>query len=452
MTAAKANTRPVSRRQFMAASSLTAAMATRAVSAPATEGLDKPVLLGGKPVRSKPFPDWPVENATDEQAVAAVVRSGKWGRGVGKKVVEFEQLFATLMNARYCLATSSGTTALFTALNVLGVGPGDEVIVAPYTFVACVNVILACHALPVFADTDPETFQIDPRKLEQRISRNTAAIMPVHLGGGAFNVDAIQAIAAKHGIPIVEDSCQSHLAEWKGRRTGSFGAAGCFSFQASKNLNAGEGGAILSSASDFIDKCYAFHNNGRTRTQPGYDFSYATRGLNLRMTEFQGALLATQMTRLDEQSRRRADNAGYLTSMLHDIGGLTAVRMSEGCTRNAYHLFMMRYAPDQFAGLPREKFLKALSAEGIPGSGGYYPLNKEKFLEHAFGSKAFSAIYSKERLARWREANQCPGNDQVCAEAVWFTQNMLIGSRDDMDQIAAAVRKIKKHAPEIAKA
>jgi dTDP-4-amino-4,6-dideoxygalactose transaminase len=389
-----------------------------------------------------------VEDSTDESAVTEVVRSGKWGRGGGTRVVKFEQSFAAMMNGSRCLATSSGTTALFTSLNALGVGPGDEVIVSPYTFVACVNVILMCHALPVFADTNPETFQLNTENLDERVNERTVAILPVHLGGGTFDVDALRVFVAKHRLAMVEDSCQSHLSEWKGHRTGSFGSAGCFSFQASKNLNSGEGGAILGSE-EFIERCYTTHNNGRTRKQPGEDFTYRSRGLNMRMTEFQASLLVTQMSRLDAQSKKRTANAEYLTGMLGELGGLNPVKPHDGCTRNAYHLFMMRYDPAQFDGLSREAFLKAIQAEGIPASSGYAPLNKQEFLTAAFASRGFQAIYSKDRLANWQETNRLPGNDRVCDEAVWLTQNMLLGPRSDMDQIVEAVRKIKRHANEL---
>jgi perosamine synthetase len=315
-----------------------------------------------------------------------------------------------------------------------------------------VNVILLHHAVPVFCDTDPNTFQIDATKLESKITDRTVAIMPVHLGGATFDVDAIQKIAAKRKLPILEDSCQSHLAEWKGKRTSTFGKAGCFSFQASKNLNSGEGGTLLTNDGDLIEKCYAFHNNGRSRKQPGYDFTYSQRGANLRMTEFQAAILLSQMTRLERQSETREQNAKYLKGLLTEIGGLSPVRTYDGCTRNAFHLFMMRYQPEQFYGLSREKFLKALDAEGVPASAGYAPLNKDAFLTNTFATRGYQAIYGKKFLEDWHERNQCPANEQVCREAVWLTQTQLLGPRRDMDQIAEAVRKIKQHAGELARA
>ncbi|MCP5112342.1 MAG: DegT/DnrJ/EryC1/StrS family aminotransferase, partial [bacterium] len=266
-----------------------------------------------------------------------------------------------------------------------------------------------------------------------------------------FDVDAIQKIATKHKLPVVEDACQAHLAEWKGRRAGNFGATGCFSFQASKNLNSGEGGAILSADSDLIETCYAFHNNSRGRKRTGYDFRYSSRGVNLRMTEFQGALLVAQMSRVVEQAKTRGNNGHYLTSMLREIPGITPARHYDGCTRNAYHLYMFRYDPKQFAGLPRAKFIEALTAEGIPASAGYSPLNKEQFIIDTIRSPGFRAAYPADQVDRWAERTACPENDRLCEEAVWFTQNMLLGDRTSMEQIAAAVRKIRKHASELAR-
>jgi len=332
------------------------------------------------------------------------------------------------------------------------VQPGDEVIVPPYTFIATVNAALRLGALPVFVDTDPATFQMDHTKLEAAITPATRAIMPVHLGGNSCDLDVMCAIAAKHKIPLVEDACQAHLAEWKGRKVGTYGTTGCFSFQASKNLNSGEGGAILFNDEDLRERAYAYHNNGSGLRAIGTNFQYASAGANLRLTEFQAAILLSQMTRLEAQSKRRSENAKYLTSLLTEIRGIAPAKQYAGTTNNAYHLYMLRYDAQAFAGLPREKFLKALAAEGIPASGGYSPLNTQPFLKATLESRGYKRLFSAARLKQWQEQNHCPQNDKLCSEAVWFTQNMLLGSRTDMDQIAEAIRKIQAHAGEIAKA
>src|SRR5262249_16742637 len=159
---------------------------------------------------------------------------------------------------------------------------------------------------------------------------------------------AILAIAKRHSVPVLEDACQAHLAEWRNRKVGTWGAAGCFSFQASKNLNSGEGGAVLTNDDAFIEAAYAFHNNTAARLHAGLDSGYQGAGLNLRMPEFQAALLLSQMTRVEAQSKVREQNAQYLTKMLSEIPGIAPAKMLEGCTRNAYHLYMFRYDSRQF--------------------------------------------------------------------------------------------------------
>jgi len=441
----------VDRRRFLATAAATGAALSVTRTTSADE--DKPALLAGKPVRREPFPSWPRYDQRDEKNLLDVLHSGKWYRGSGECVSRFESAYAELTGAKHCVATANGTSALYASLATIGIEPGDEVIVPPYTFIATINTVLLQYALPIFVDTDPETFQIDADKIEAAITDRTAAIMPAHIGGNVANLDTILAIAGKHRLPVIEDACQAHLAEWKNRKVGTLGTTGCFSFQVTKNLSSGEGGAILTNDGDLAERCYAFHNNNRARTATGYAFSYlGGRGANLRMTEFQGNLLLAQMTRLEQQSRTREQNAQYLTSLLKEIPGIVPAKMYEGATRNAYHLYMFRYKSEAFGGVPRAKFLQALQAEGIPGSGGYSPLNKESFMQTALNSKGYRRIFPKEILDRWVERSHCPANDRLCEEAVWFTQTMLLGPRSDMDQIAAAVRKIHTHADALARA
>ena len=452
-------TNRVSRRKFLgtvAAGAAAAARPARMDAAPTVatgpNGTGLPALLGGPPVRTAPFPAWPIADGREEQALERVLDSGKWGRGLGEEVKRFERAYAGLTGARHCLATANGSTALLTSLYALDVGAGDEVIVPPYTFVATVNAVLLRGALPIFVDTDIETFQIDARKIEAAITERTRAIVPVHLGGSAADLDVILPMGQRRGVPVLEDACQAHLGEWNGRKVGTLGKAGCFSFQASKNLNSGEGGAIVTDDPAFIEACYTFHNNSRTRATSGDNFSYRGPGGNFRLTEFQAAILQAQMTRLDAQSRTRETNAAYLSGLLKEIPGLTPARMYAGCTRNAYHLYMFRYDPAAFAGLPRSRFLEALKAEGVPAAGGYAPLNKEAFLEDTLTSRGFRRIYGEGAFADWRERSRCPQNDRLCAEAVWLGQTMLLGPRSDMDQIAEAARKVQAHAARLAQA
>ena len=451
-------TRSISRRAFLATAGATAAATARGAGAPPSapaagagpavaRAAGRPALLGGEPLRRTPFPAWPVTDEREEAALRDVLRGGAWYRGTGKVVDRFEQAWAGLTGARHCIATANGTSALHASLAALDVAPGDEVVLPPYTFVATLNVVFLQYALPAFVDTDPETFQMDARRLDAAVTDRTAAIVPVHLGGNPCDLDAILAVGARRKVPVLEDACQAHLAEWRGRKVGTLGAAGCFSFQASKNLNSGEGGAILTSDPDLAARAFAFHDNGRAPRRSGFGpAGSGGRGANLRLTEFQAALLLAQMTRLEAQSRTREENAARLTRRLAAIPGLRPARGYEGCTRNAYHLYMFRYDPREFAGLPRARFLQALAAEGVPCSGGYTPLPRQASVKATLDSRAYKRLYPKETLDSWEERNRCPANDRLCEEAVWLTQTMLLGPASDMDDVADAIEKIRASA------
>jgi perosamine synthetase len=451
----------ISRRVFLTAAAGTAVVGRAAAASPGSApgptvlaaGGEKPALLGGTPVRAMSFPSWPATDDREERALLDVLHSGRWYRGDGKTVSRFEEAYARLTGARHCIATANGTSALYASLAGIDVSPGDEVILPPYTFVATLNVVFLQYALPVFVDSDPETFQMDARRLDAAVTDRTAVILPVHLGGNACDLDTILEVGSRRKVPVLEDACQAHLGEWRGRKLGTLGAAGCFSFQASKNLNCGEGGAILTSDDDLAGRCWAFHDNARARRDAGYGTpAPGGRGANLRLTEFQAGLLLAQMTRLEAQSKVRNDNARYLTQQLLEIPGILPARMHEGCTRNAWHLYMFRYEAERFAGLPRARFLEALAAEGVPCSAGYTPLNRQPFVQATLRSRAYQRLYPKEVLAGWEERNRCPANDRLCEEAVWLTQTMLLGPRQDMDDIAAALRKIQASAAELARA
>jgi len=402
----------------------------------------KLAVLGGQPLRTKRWPGWPVWDRDAEESILSVLRSGDWFRGRGTKVAEFEEKYAELMGAKRCLATASGTTALLVALHVLGIDAGDEVIVSPYTFIATYNVVLLSKALPVFADTDPETFQINPEKIEERINEKTKAILPVHILGLPANMDEINAIAKKHNLVVIEDACQAWMAEWRGKKCGTLGDLGCFSFQNSKHLPSGEGGAVVGDDDEIMDRCHSFHNCGRPYGSVKRTSGYPTRGSNRRMQQFQAVILMSQMKRLEKDTQTRNENAQYLTSKIKDIPGIIPHKLYPQVTRAAYHLYPFRYKKQYFNNVPRDKFLSALSAEGVPCSGGYGPQYRDGLIEEALNSRGCKRLYSKQRLARYRQELHYPDNDQLCQEAVWFTQNLLLGTRRDMDDIADAILKI----------
>ncbi|UCG60196.1 MAG: DegT/DnrJ/EryC1/StrS family aminotransferase [Phycisphaerales bacterium] len=442
------------RRHFMTAASAgtIAAIASRAIPAyaNASRRASKLAIQGGTPIRAKPWPSWPVWDSSAEEPILSVLRSGDWFRGRGTKVSEFEEKYAQLMGAKRCLATASGTTALLIALHVLGIDAGDEVIVSPYTFIATYNVVFLSKALPVFADTDPETFQINPDKIEERINERTKAILPVHILGLPANMDRINAIAKKHNLVVIEDACQAWMAEWRGKKCGTVGDLGCFSFQNSKHLPAGEGGAVVGNDDEIMDRCHSFHNCGRPFGSVKATSGYPTRGSNRRMQQFQALILMSQMKRLENDTQRRNENAHYLTSKIKDIPGIVPHKLYEGVTRAAYHLYPFRYKKEHFNDAPRSKFLAALSAEGVPCSGGYGPQYRDGLIEEALNSEGYKRLYSRARLSRYRRENQYPDNDRLCEEAVWISQSLLLADKPDMDDIATAIQKVYDNRDKLA--
>ena len=410
----------------------------------------KPALLGGAPVHKGGWPGWPIWRESWEPAVVKVLRSGRWYRGAGEHVAEFESAYAQLLGAKRCLATASGTTALLVALHVMDVDAGDEVIVSPYTFIATYNAILINKALPVFADTDPATLTMDPASIESRITDRTRAILPVHIYGMPCDMDPINAIAKKHQLGVIEDACQAWLAEYKGRKCGVLGDLACFSFQNSKHLPSGEGGAVTGDSDNLLDRCQSFHNCGRASGN-FKGSGYFTRGSNYRMQQFQAVILMQQFDKLVQETARRRETADYLAAQLKQVPGVVPARLPEN-SRAVWHLFPFRYDASQFSGLSRDKFIQALNAEGIPCGGGYTEQYNDGLLDEAIQSRGFKRLFSAERLKAYRESFQeLKGNRQVCATTVAVTQNLLLAERGDVDHIIEAVRKIHEHSALLAK-
>ena len=315
----------------------------------------RPAVLGGKPVRSKAWPKWPIwDPATDEQRVLEVLRSGVWSRA--KVVTEFEEKWAMLMGAKRCLAVVNGTNALVCAIANLDIGAGDDVIVPPYTFIATIQAVLQNGAMPVFVDTDPETFQIDARKIEAKITPRTRAILPVHIAGLPADMDHIMQIARKHNLLVVEDACQAWLAEINHKKVGTIGNAGCYSFQNSKNIPMGEGGAIVSDDEKFMDRCSSYHSYGNPYGTVAGTVGAGTirQGTKLRLTEYQAAIGLAQMARLEEQTVVRSQNANYLQARMKEIPGIQPYRLYKNVTRAAFHLFPFRFKSEAFKGMTRD--------------------------------------------------------------------------------------------------
>jgi perosamine synthetase len=453
---AEPHVKKMTRRQMLQATSVGAAVLAAAPRVRAqARAAGVPAALGGQPVRTTRFPRWPNFRDADEQAVIPVLRSGVWSRA--KLVAEAEKRFAEMMGAKHCLATCNGTNAIITAIRALGIGAGDEVITTPYTFVASIHPILLANALPVFVDIDPVTWQIDPAKIAARINQNTVAILPVHIVGGICDMDRITALATQHNLRVVEDACEAHGGEWKGRKVGTLGDLGCFSFQNGKTLTCGEGGAILGDDEKLMDRCYSFHNLGRPRgSVAGRDGQrHPIVATKCRLAEYQASILLTQMPSFDAECRLRRENAAYLTAKIERIPGIVPRKDYPGVTRTAFYYYGFRYKKEAFAGLSRAAFIKALAAEGMPASSGLgviegKPMNKEGCIEDAFASTAYQRIYPKEKIANYASENDCPEADRLVEETVGFHQSMLLGTPQDMDDIYMAISKLYEHRTKLA--
>lgn len=448
-----------SRREFVKQNSLAGIGATvgigltPALVANCVSDTGVPAILGGQKIHAKGWPEWPQwKSGIYDESLLKVMKSGIWSRA--EIVTEFEKKWAETIGVKRCLSVVNGTNALVTAVTQNDIGAGDEVIVTPYTWISTVQSILLAGAMPVFADIDPETYQIDPGKIKAKITPRTRAIMPVHILGMPADMEKIMEIAKKHNLIVIEDACQAWLAEINNKKVGTFGNCGCFSFQNSKHLPLGEGGAIVSDNEEFIDRCYSYHNVGFPfgTVIGGVGAGSVMLGTKLRITEYQAAIGLAQLGVLDEQTTLRNENAKYLRNQIMDIPGIKPYKMYKNVTRAAFHMFCFRYDEKEFKGLPRDMFLNALSAEGIPNLSGYAPfLNKQPYLEHAFKSKNFRKMYTAEMLDfnKFKTENECPENDKLCVESVWLQQNMLLAEKSDMDDIAAVIERIHKNAEKI---
>ena len=404
-------------------------------------------------MRTKPFPDWPIWDDADEKAILPVLRRGRWSRG--KVVDEAEAKFAELMGTKRCLLTFCGTQALIVALHTVDVGAGDEVLVTPYTFVATIDAILQNNALPVFVDVDPETWSMDPAKIPEKTSDHTFAILPVHIGGSPCDIEKIVEIAKARNLKVVEDACQAHMSEFKGKKVGSFGDFGCFSLQNSKVITCGEGGAIIGNDDAMMDRAHSYHNFARPHgPSMNGDNGYAGIGTKARITEFQASIVITQMATADEEIARREANAKYLASRLGEIPGIVPRKEYPGTTRVSHHVCGFRYKAEHFDGLTRERFLQAVSAEGIPMGSGLGTIeqrsqNREGTIEGVLDSKTFKAIYSEKRIQDYRDRLPCPEAEQLVKETVGFSQNVLLGTKQDMDDIVDGVQKVYENRKDL---
>jgi dTDP-4-amino-4,6-dideoxygalactose transaminase len=395
---------------------------------------DRLAIDGGHPARAAASPAWPIFGDREEEVLLDVLRSGDWGELTGGSTREFARQFAAFQGADHAVPVPNGTLALELALETLGVGHGDEVITTAYTFIATAGAILSVGAKPVLVDIDPDTNTIDPAGIEAAITPRTKAIVPVHIGGMPADLDGVLDVVSRQGILVLEDACQAWGAAWQGTPVGAIGTMGAFSFQATKNLNAGEGGMVVTNVPALYERAWAIHDVGRKPDGTWYE--PAMPGRDLRLTEWQAAILIAQLDRLPEAMDRRDRSAHILTEGLADVPGVTPLTVDPRITRHAWHLYQVRYDPAAFGGRSRADFLRAINAEGVEATAGYQPLTSQPALRNALRDRfGASAVANLPRV---------PHAERAGEETVWLPQTLLLGSDEDMQDVLTAFRKVQR--------
>lgn len=399
---------------------------------------NKLAIQGGEKLRKQAYPEWPQYDERELRNLDEVTRSRHWFAGMrggepGSRVAEFEKRFAAYCGVAHAVANTTGTASIEIALRAAGIGPGDEVIVPALTFIATASAVIITGAKPVMVDVEEEHYCIDPAQVAAAITGHTRAIIPVHFGGHCCDMDALLPLAQKHSLVVMEDAAHAHGATWHGRKAGSLGQSGTFSFQESKTMTAGEGGIITTNDAELAELCIQHRSCGRRAGESWYVHYVLPE--NKRMVEFEAAVLLAQLERFPGQLAARQHSASYLNKHLTGIPGITPVLNDPRCETNGYYLFQFRYDAAKFGDVSRDTFVRALEAEGIPCHIGYpWPLNKNPFFQND----------PEIRDARF------PVAEKLCADTVVIPHQVLLAERDDLHDIIRAIAKLQENCAELA--
>lgn len=402
-------------------------------------------IKGGTKTRNKPFNTWPDFKEEDLNKLAKMMKGKVLWRGLefpkfwdNKSAIniseEFEQLFSNYIGSRFVFSVNSGSTALAIACKALCLRKEDEVIVSPYTYFASASSIKEAGATPVFADISSDTLNIDIKSVEQKITEKTKALMIVHFGGIPVEMEPIYQIARKYNLAIIEDCAHVINAKWNDKNVGTLGTVGCFSFQGTKLITAGEGGAIACDDRELANYMFALHNGGRTDNSA---YKHELLGGNYRISEIQSALLTVGWEYFFEQEKVRRINAEYFYEKISELDGIAIINNTNPKIERNYYIIAVRYNPLYFEGLTKKRFIAALNAEGVPCSAGYdkglhtNPL----FLQSDSDNNKYDNIY--------------PETEKACNEMIWFPHHLFLGKKDDMDDIINAIYKIKENVGQI---
>ncbi len=405
----------------------------------------KLAINGGTPLRTRPFVSWPQHDEREVNAVAEVIRGGRWGGfpEPGPQAERFAARFAAMQKATYGIAMANGTITLSVALQAAGIGWGDEVIVPGYTFAATAVAVLSVGAIPIISDVDPETYCLDVDHARQLVTSRTRAIMPVHVGMSMANMDAMMALAQEHGLVVVEDCAHAHGTLWGEQGAGAIGHLGSFSLQSSKLLTSGEGGILVTNDGRLAEAVHSIIDCGRPKDKARQRYHL---GANYRITELQAALLNAQMDRFEEQMARRAPNVAYLDAELDRIEGIRVQRVPPQVIRRSGYCYIFAFDRDRFSGIDNQTFCDALEAEGLPAGTGYPAMNNYPlFRPTPQNSPVAHAFAERMNLHTVR----LPIAEKLGQSTVWLPHSPFLGSREDMDDIVAIVRKVCDNAWEL---
>lgn len=403
----------------------------------------KLAITGGEAVRKTPFTQWPLAWKEELLALEDVLTSSKWGGQPfpGKHADAFARRFAEFHTAKYGQCVNTGTVAIQAALRAIGIRPGDEVIAPAYTWEGTVGPVLLVNAIPVFVDIDPDTYCMDARRIEQAITPRTKAILPVHLGMRFADMDEILRIAAKHNLRVIEDCAHAHGGMWKGKGAGSMGDLGAFSFQSSKLITSGEGGAVITNNLEYMERVQSYINAGRASVTDKYH--HRIIGFNYRLGEFQAAVLGPQLGRLPEQAALREKNMKHFETRMKGTPGIGLLKPDPRITRLAPYGYVLKYFSGEAKDIPRASFVGALQLEGIPCDGLFYePVFKSSLFP--VDAADFPALsWGREKPLDLRSMYSCPEADRAAyQEAVWFPHQLFLGTTQDADSIADAIHKV----------
>ncbi len=393
---------------------------------------------GGTPLRTDPYPAWPHHDDRERELLMEVLDSGRWWATQGMKVREFEQRWGAFHEVEPAVAVTNGSHAIDVALLALGVGAGDEVIVPAWTFLATAAAVLMVNAVPVLVDVDPDTGCIDPDLVEVAITERTAAVIAVHIAGHPADMDRLTEICSRRGLALVEDCAHAHGSRWNGRMVGTLGDVGTYSFQASKLMTGGEGGAVVSRSPEVLDAARSYADCGR---RPGeWFYSHFTLGGNCRMTEWQGAVLLAQLERFEVQAARRDANSSILNAELSAIPGVYPQARDVRCDRQGNYCYVVRLEADEF-GADRETVRLALAAEGIPLTMAYPPIHHLDVFRDPSGFEP--RLRSREGMQDFA-ALSLPVTERLAATTLWFATAVLMGTREDALDVVAAMKKVHR--------